>query len=227
MASMACIGNPNGAIVKADKLTLKETEQCFYCSTTGCDARMMLVSRMTEHAHFRSYHIRDHKFDQCIVKSLSFDSSKYSEKSFNLNDAIKHIVGSDNPLNIHKRNNSVLYHSSTKHSTIGGTQDMPIHTLKELYAQCLDTGIKGTYAGICINDILACRHNFNIYRNGFEGFKIVEVTYYKKVYNEPALLFNYPYYDRGKINLYVSILKTAKKFGIITINLKIQTIVNL
>lgn len=54
------------------------------------------------------------------------------------------------------------------------------------------------YSGIYINDILACRHNFDLYYHGFEGFKIVEVTYYKKVYRESALLFNYPCYDNRK-----------------------------
>lgn len=195
MPQKACIGNPNGPVVEAKKLTIGDTKKSFFCSTNGCCARMLLVSGMTDHAHFRSYSIYDHKFDQCILNSLNFNSSKYSERAFNLDNAIRYIVGPAETLNIHKKRGGNT--RSPKGVSIGGNQQMPIRTLKELYAQCLDTGVRGTYAGIYISDILACKHNFDRYSDGFEGFKIVEVTYYRKVYGEPALLFNYPCYSRG------------------------------
>lgn len=196
MANSACIENPNGTIVNAKKLTLEQTKKCFFCRTKECTAKMILVSRMTDRAHFRSHRIGDHKFDKCIVDSLNFDKSAYSEEAFDLDYAIEYIVGQGKSINIHN-NNRVERRTNVRDINIGGSSNMPIRTLKELYAQCLDTGVGGTYGGVAVNDMLACRRNFEIHRNGFEGFKIVEVTYYKKVYNEPALLFNYPYYDRG------------------------------
>lgn len=138
MATDACIENINGRVVNAKKLTLEQTKQKFYCRTPDCCAQMCLVSRMTERAHFRSYHISEHISSKCILDSLNFNSSKYSEEAFSLVNAIKYIIGSKNSYNIHKQNISYP-HSLNKSTTVGGDQKMPISTLKQLYAQCLET----------------------------------------------------------------------------------------
>lgn len=194
MAKEARIGAADGKIVKAKDVTIAQKDEPFFCATEGCGARMTLVSCLTDSAHFRSRHIKDHKFGKCIPRTMEFDSSRYSEESFSLENAVRYIVGKEDPLNIHLGTGK--RRARQQLDTLGGYQKMPIRTLKTLYLQCLETGIGGTYGGVKIGDILASRNNFSYYSSGIAGFKIVEATYYKKVYGQPCIYFNYPSFKR-------------------------------
>lgn len=57
---------------------------------------------------------------------------------------------------------------------------------------CVTKAKSDTYNGNVINDMFADAENYSRYKTDLIGNVIVECSFFKKVYGEPALLFNYP-----------------------------------
>lgn len=57
---------------------------------------------------------------------------------------------------------------------------------------CVTRDKSDYYNGFKIGSFFADEANYKVYDGNLEGYVIVECSFFKKVYNEPALLFNYP-----------------------------------
>ncbi len=57
---------------------------------------------------------------------------------------------------------------------------------------CVVLGKGGIYNGVIIDNIFADDENYARYNNSLNGFLVVECSFYKKLYEENAILFNYP-----------------------------------
>lgn len=202
MSDFARIYTPFGDLKNAKNATTRTVP--YYCRFDGCNARMTLVSMGTDKAHFRSCSIQEHAFSYCIKDNISFHSDQYNENLFNFDTLKNHILKEKN-INIHNSSS----HSSTP-STIGNNQLRPIRTLGTFYAACLSRGINRYYGDVYINDILACSENYDENKAGFSGFKLVELTYYHKVKDELAFIFNYPTYN-SKYKTHVKVTFTDPK----------------
>lgn len=187
MPNFANIDIPEGTKVNANSVPINYRNHKFFCTTPGCKAEMVFCNGGTQHdAYFRSKNINAHIGSECIKKTISFDKSAYDESSFDLDFAFASILG----LNPGRINACSSY--STKNLQVGQGRHNRVHTLPLLYSLCLSLGKKGLYNGYPIDDILADNENFDRYSGKIEGYKLVETSYYKKVYNELSFLMNYP-----------------------------------
>lgn len=187
---------PNGRLIYAEKVSLAMNKGPFYCCTNGCCAQMILVNGAnSEQAYFRSKSKSDHISRECIKNALVFNESHYNEALYNNDFAFKSILGLTHT---NKDKAGVKRgRTGTRTGTMGGSKNLRIHTLPTLVNMCVNKSKQDTYNGVTIGDILADKENYDRYKAGIRGYKVVEVSYYKKVYQETALLFNYPADNKG------------------------------
>lgn len=175
----------------------------FKCCTEGCSAIMKLVSASERNgAHFRSKEKRKHISVQCVRNSITFNPSEYDESIFDLNFAFDSMMGNTSHIN---RGNT-----GSRRGSVGGSKHLRICTLPMLYSMCISRDKNDTYNGILINDLLVDGENFEKYKEGIEGHKIVETSYFHKIKDEFALRMNYPVNNRG-ISSWVKISFKDKK----------------
>lgn len=186
---------PSGNPVFAKDVLLSQRKGPFFCCTNGCNAQMVLVNGGDpERAYFRSKDTGEHLNKNCIKNALVFIESDYNENLYDNNFTFESILGMNhNDMPAVQRGTS-----GARAGVVGGSRNLRIHTVAKLVAMCLNRRKKGAYNGVPIDDILADEDNYERYRAGIRGYKVVEVSFYKKVYNECALLFNYPADNRGK-----------------------------
>ena len=114
---------------------------------------------------------------------MKFDATKYDEKNFNKEDAFLWLFK--------QPPTRPDYSTGTNHRKIGGNCQA-IRSLKSIYNMCVNHNKSDFYNGVKIGSFFADEENYKIYDSNLEGYVIVECSFYKKVYNESALLFNYP-----------------------------------
>lgn len=174
-----------GEIVRAKDCSIVDRNKRFYCITPGCPAVMSLVLPANEHdAYFRRLtNSPKHISTDCVRCSLIFDPSKYDESKFNLNDAFAWMLSP-----------TVSNKGTTGRKTghVGGGAHNSLRTLGNIYKMCASAKKSDTYNGYIINDMFADSENYAKYQTDLIGNIIVECSFYKKVYKESALLFNYP-----------------------------------
>lgn len=171
--------------VLAKNIPITKIKDTYYCVTPDCPALMTIVKAGNiKEAYFRRipsspYHISS----DCVRCSLIFEESKYDERKFNVDDAFGWFYESPIPRFENK--------TGLKEGHVGG-KSLKLRTLGNIYKMCVSKNKTDTYNGILIDDLFADKENFERYRNGLIGNKIVECSYWTKVYNKSALLFNYP-----------------------------------
>lgn len=174
MASRAHLGHPKGKIVEASTVSVSQSERYhFYCATPGCNAEMVCVNAGDpKRAFFRSVNSKAHASPLCF---LSESEQEYDESKFFVKDVFKAII-------------------SNKRSISRGSR---IRSVEALYSACLKTGKDGRYNGFRISDILADSENYERYKKGILGYKLVETSFYHKVKDELALRMNFPAENKG------------------------------
>ncbi|MCM1494232.1 MAG: hypothetical protein NC089_00350 [Bacteroides sp.] len=207
MPEKAYLENRNGKPVYADDSTIKDINGPFYCCTEGCNAKMILVGGGTGHAYFRSKDIKEHTSSSCIKCSIRFNSDNYDEERFDLNFAFESMLGLNHSIKDVQRGNS-----GANNTEVGKKRKIRIHTLPALYSMCISKNKTDYYKGIQIDDILVDNENYEKYKNGINGYKIVEVSKYHKVENEFAFIMNYPADNRGLESWVKISFKNAKLF---------------
>lgn len=192
MAKFACktIGDLTSLVDAAD-LTYAD-KGTFYCSTPDCLATMHIRNVQKACACFVSNDRNKHIDPTFCLKKDCFKPDQYDEKKFDLNEFF-----------------NVLLHSQKKDTTIksgcsgiGGYNKIAIKTLKVLYEICLQYKDK-SYNGYDIDDILAYRFNYDKYKNGIEGHRIVSCTFHCYDSDEQTVTMNYPYAGQKKIKIHV------------------------
>lgn len=192
MSVFANMDNPEGKKVNANQVSITCKDHRFFCSTPGCSAEMIFCHGGTERdAYFRSKDINAHIGPECNKKTISFNESAYDEDRFDLDFAFESILG----LNKGRINANPSHRA--RNLQVGRGHHNRIHTLPLLYAVCLSRGKDGFYNGYAIDEILADKENFDRYSNKIEGYKLVEMSYYKKVPDELSFLMNYPSDNRS------------------------------
>ena len=186
MASIARLGHPDGQPVFAKDVFSRRPP--FFCINDGCSARMYIVSMGESRAHFRSASIDDHNYSYCLRQDITFNPDEYDETLFHINDFIKTILAGITKASIHNHNNG-------GGGSVGTGNRVCINTLKGFYSAYLHYGIHGKYGDCLIGDYLCGYDNYETYKNGFTGFKVVEATYYYAIKEEKAIVFNFPSYD--------------------------------
>lgn len=182
---------------------INDVGQRFKCCTEGCPAIMVLYSAsQTRAAHFKSKDKKQHISVKCVRNSITFNQSEYDESKFDLNFAFDSMMGNTSHIN---RGNT-----GSRRGSVGGSKHLRICTLPVLYAMCISRNKNDTYNGILINDLLVDAENSEEYKEGIEGYKIVETSYYHKIKDEFALRMNYPINNRG-INSWVKISFNDRK----------------
>ena len=174
-----------GPVVNASQVTINEKDDRFYCITPRCDAVMKIVKvGNIEEAYFRRlpsspYHISAN----CMRCGITFDKTKYDESKFTMQGFADWVL-SESSSN-HKGN------TGTNTKKVGG-RNIGFRSLGRIYDMCVVYGKKGKYNGVLIDDIFADEENYPRYSNNLNGFLVVECSFYKKIYGENSLLFNYP-----------------------------------
>lgn len=190
----------NNTLVTANSIPIDKINDTFTCCTPNCNARMTLCKAGQDDAYFRSIKKSDHIGNVCIKNSIIFKESKYEESNFDLNFAFESMMGMN-----HSIKNIYRGTTGTQKGTVGGNKNLRIHTLPMLYAMCLSRGKTGSYNGIKIDDLLADNENYNKYKNGIQGYKLVETSKYYQIPNEFAFIMNYPS-ENYNTNSWVKIL---------------------
>lgn len=176
--------SPSGPIVNIHDCTIADKDNHFYCSTAGCPAVMSIVSFGTPDAYFRRLPSSPkHISVDCVRCALIFDPSKYDETKFNKNSAFNWMFTPPK---------STRGTTGTKKGHVGGSAHNSLRTLGNIYKMCVTKSKSDTYNRYKINDMFADAENYSYYKTNLNGNIIVECSFFKKVYNEPALLFNYP-----------------------------------
>lgn len=189
MAYEAYLDKEKKIVLKAKNAAINHINKTFYCKTLGCKTRMTLVNAAnSENAYFRKIPSSpDHLSVLCSADGF-FEPTKYEENRFNFEDLADKIMSEMSDKRIHGSSSVELH---------GGGGRKSISTVKQIYLMCR----KYTeYNGIKTNGILADERNFEQNKNTITGKKIVQCTYYHKVYNEFSLIMNYPSfpYKNGK-----------------------------
>lgn len=174
--------------IKAHDTTIVDVGKIFYCHTKDCKAEMSLVSGGDpERAHFRRRSSGPkHASVFCTADGI-FDPTKYNESKFNFNDISDKLI---NPISSSRRKVG----KGTRALT-GGGGEKSISTIFQIYCMCRKYD---TYNNYLSDNILADERNFDRYRNGIVGKKIVQCTPYHKFQGEFAYKMNYPSYPNGK-----------------------------
>lgn len=176
--------SPTGDVVQAGNCTIEEVNDTFYCRINGCSARMTLVNAGNkEEAYFRRiptspYHISA----DCVRCGISFDPTKYDESKFDKDDAFGWLFTP--PKETHKGT------TGKKTGKKGGGKS-PVRTLGKLYELCISFGKDELYNGYRIGDFFADNENYSYFSENLNGYAIIETSFYKKAFEELALLFNY------------------------------------
>lgn len=174
-----------GSVVNASQVTINEKDDRFYCITPRCDAVMKAVNvGNIEEAYFRRlpsspYHISAN----CMRCGITFEKTKYDESKFTTQRFADWVLSE--PSSSHKGT------TGTKIHKVGGGS-MGFHSLGTIYKMCVSLGKNEKYNGVLIDDIFVDEENYSRYNNSLNGFLVVECSFYKKVYKESSLLFNYP-----------------------------------
>lgn len=189
MPRYALLNSPTGKRIDARDITVKQNELCnFYCCTKGCSAKMIPVNAGdAARAYFRSLRKNDHISFDCVKTAIDFEPSKYDEKSFSLDFAFESMLGKNHTIETIERGTT-----GTLKKKVGGGRKNRIHTLPLMYAMCLSLGKSKSYNGCLIDDILADNENYNRYKNGITGYKIVETSCYYAVNGETSFIMNFP-----------------------------------
>lgn len=190
----------SGPIIKARDCKITEIHNQFYCKTPGCRAIMSLVNTGNiEEAYFRRKPSSPyHTSADCVRCGIVFDKTKYDETKFVKNEAFDWLFSP--PAETHKGT------TGTKKGTKGGGKS-PVRTLGKLYEMCVSLGKEEEYNGYKIGEFFADAENYIYYSENLEGNIIAECSYFKKAYNEYALLFNY------STNPFVEHILVKVKFG--------------
>ena len=166
----------NSKPICADKVPIDKRSGPFYCSTHNCPAEMILVNGADiKRAYFRSKNRLQHISNDCIKNAITFNESDWNELLFDNSFAFESILGLNHSISTVQRGSS-----GTATYRIGGSRNLRIHTLPALVAMCINRGKGATYNGVLIDDILADNENLTRYQTGICGYKVVEVTFYKK-----------------------------------------------
>lgn len=186
MAKKARIWKPNGKSVNAGQVYSKIP---FYCDTDNCDAPMLIVSMGEDSAHFRSKSKLDHKFPICIRNDIEFDTDKYNKNLFKLNSFKNRMLSISEKPNIHK--------GSGGGGTVGTGSRIAPDTLKSIYTAYVESLSSGedTIGDCKYSDFMRCKENYTDFISNPCGFFIVETSYYHKVKDEFAILFNVPMFN--------------------------------
>lgn len=177
--------NENGENVNAADVSINEQGHVFYCITPDCPARMSIVNvGNVEQAFFRRrpsspYHISA----QCVRDAIVFDNDRHDERLFNLQNAFQRLFNRPEA----RANN----HGGGAPRVVG-RRNIPIRTLRSIYEMCVTRQKDDLYNNYRIGDFFADEENYNVYNRNLQGCVIVECSFYKKEYGQPALLFNYP-----------------------------------
>jgi len=173
------------ATIMAGDVTRDEQHNTFYCITPNCKAEMTLVNMGNiEEAYFRRKPSSPaHISAKCVRCGIRFDRTRYDETKFTTKGLFDWVLSQ--PTESHKGK------TGTKTGKRGG-KTLGFRSLGNIYRLCASMDKSDIYNGVTIGDIFADYENATRYINNLEGNLIVEVTYYCKLHNELALLFNYP-----------------------------------
>lgn len=189
MPQYAYMNNKEGNPIDANRVPVftKINKPKFFCCTKNCMAEMILCKHGTGEAYFKSKNILDHLSNKCIKNSIVFKESSYNENLFDKDYAFESILGIKHSSKPISRGNT-----GSRKGNIGGSRNCRIHTLPLLYAMCLSKGKAGNYNGVSIDDMLADDENYNRYKNGITGYKIVETSKYYEIEKDFSFMMNYP-----------------------------------
>lgn len=173
-----------GPEVNASQVTINEKDDKFYCTTPGCAAVMKIVNvGNVEEAFFRRLPSYPHHISaNCMRCGITFDRTKYVESKFTMQGFADWVFSE--PSSNHKGN------TGTNTNKVGGGS-IGFRSLGRIYDMCVALGKGEQYNGVLIDDIFADEENYERYNNSLNGFLVVECSFYKKIYGESSLLFNY------------------------------------
>lgn len=195
--------NNRGPIVFARDVKVTDKDNEYYCATIGCRAKMSIVKvGNIDEAFFRRLSSSpNHISSNCFRCGLVFDKTKYEETLFQKDLAFDWLY--------EKAIQRPQCPTGKNTNTVGGNIQR-IRTLKQIYEMCVTRTKNDRYNGVMINDIFADEENFAVYKGALVNDLIVECSYYKKAFNETALIMNYPT-DFRKPHIHIKLNFADKK----------------
>ena len=189
MAYEAYLDKEKKILLKAKDAAINHINKSFYCKTPGCKTCMTLVDAANpESAYFRKLPSSPKHLSIFCSADGIFNPTQYEEKKFDFEDLADKIMSENRSKDIHGLGSTEVHAGGGKKS---------ISTVKQMYLMCRKYA---EYNGIKTNNILADERNFEENKNSILGKKIVQCTYYRKLYNEDSFIMNYPSfpYKNGK-----------------------------
>ncbi|MCL2222091.1 MAG: hypothetical protein FWC20_07640 [Oscillospiraceae bacterium] len=175
--------------IESKNTTIADVKRVFYCKTSDCQARMTLVNGAdSARAFFRRMPSSPRHISNLCSADGYFDTTEYEEEKFDFSAIFSSII---------KTSNSPNGKISTNRAVNGGGGKKAISTLLQIYLMCRK---HSCYNNHCTDDILVDERNFERYKDGIVGQKIVQCTTYHKIKGEHSHKMNYPSfpYEDGK-----------------------------
>ena len=165
-----------------------------YCKNPSCNAKMFIHN--PEHPNFAYFQASGKPSHNGSCGSIynHFDNSKYDEKLFSFPEVLMNLESKPS-------GTKPTGKSSPKKgkSTSGG--EKALKTIKEIYKMATNTPPNDSYNGVKIKNILADVRSYSDYKDGIDGYHLVECNFYCFDKKEKTIIMNFPFLPNNKYYL--------------------------
>lgn len=165
-----------------------------YCKNEKCDARMFVYEPEHPSRSFFKASGKPHHTGACGFESKGFKITDYVEEEFVFPDTLLPLL-------------KAIEEKDPKKPKVGGSSGFSgierrsLSGLKEVYYMLQSFDINDNYNGYKIRDLIADERTYKYYKNGIEGYKVVECNFYQYKPELLTIYMNYPMFPNVKYHL--------------------------
>ncbi|MBC5686663.1 hypothetical protein H8R94_08645 [Roseburia sp. NSJ-9] len=171
----------------------EEQDHIFYCPNPKCNCKFTVSAFNSNkiRTHFVKLPSSDH-VERCwynVVLTDTGDKENYDTSDFSPESLLNNIQKSEGRRGFVKKRS--IY--SVARSADEEKRQLYIHTIRQLYAICIENDDDDKINGIMVKYILAGRKTSYLYTKYISGIKLVECSYYSYDSEKNFIRFRFPY----------------------------------
>lgn len=163
--------------------------KALYCQNPNCPARIFIrKADKPDEAYFQASGKPAHIGDCGLSGTKGFKKEDFDEDSFHYLDALQNL---EMP-SVHKGSTTPNCIQNVPPAGIS-TKPRVLHTLKQIHTMACHIAPEDSYGGILIKDLIVDKRTLSDYKDGINGYKIVECKLHRYTNSdcERSVLMNY------------------------------------